>query len=158
MITCLDKYKDKIRFCIIGAINTLIDFSILLILNRGFKVDYIVANYISTTIALVFSFFANKYYTFECKGGNVKKQSLSFTIVTLIGLWLIQPLVMKGINLLLVNWQIGTIKLITLKISSDTIKLIIEKLVATVITLIWNYLFYSRLVFKTTPDDNHPEA
>ena len=132
------KHAEKIRFGIVGIANTALDFAILFILV-ALGLDKIPANYISTGISFVFSFFVNKSFTFKSKGGNAKKQFLYFIIITIIGLWIIQPLIIAGVSVLLANtgWAAPVI-------------LLIAKLIATVASLIWNYLFYSRLVFKKT--------
>lgn len=132
----LKKHAEKIRFGIVGIGNTAIDFIILFALV-ALGVDKIVANYFSTGVAFIASFFINKSFTFKSKGGNVRKQFLLFVIVTIVGLWIIQPLIIGGITAVL---------------SSSTLAaglvLFIAKIIATVASLIWNYLFYSRLVFK----------
>jgi putative flippase GtrA len=132
------KHAEKIRFGIVGIANTAIDF-ILLFALTALGIDKIVANYISTTTAFIFSFFINRSFTFKSTDGNVKKQFLLFVIVTLIGLWVIQPLVITA-----VSWMLSGSSL------AEPILLFIAKVVATVASLIWNYLFYSRLVFKKT--------
>lgn len=130
------KHAEKIRFGIVGIANTALDFSILFLLVT-LGLDKIPANYISTGTAFIFSFFVNKSFTFKSKGGNVKKQFLYFIVITIIGLWIIQPLIISGITHVLVNtgWASGIV-------------LFIAKIIATVASLIWNYIFYSRIVFK----------
>lgn len=131
------KHAQKLRFAIVGGANTALDFALLLLLfNLG--VDKIVANYFSTFVAFIFSFFVNKSFTFKNKGGNVKKQFLIFLAVTAVALWIIQPLIIAGITAI-----IGT----------NSVTLILAKLVATVASLVWNYVFYSRFVFKDKKKD-----
>lgn len=132
----IKKHAEKIRFGIVGVANTALDFAILFLLV-GLGLDKIPANYISTGISFIFSFFVNKSFTFKSKGGNVKKQFAYFIIVTIIGLWVIQPLVITATTTLLsgTGWASAVI-------------LFTAKIIATVASLIWNYLFYSRLVFK----------
>jgi len=136
----IKKHAQKIRFGIVGVANTALDFLILFILV-GLGLDKIPANYISTSIAFIFSFFVNKKFTFKSTSGNVKKQFAVFVVVTIIGLWVIQPLVITGVGWVLTptGWTSGVI-------------LFAAKIVATVASLIWNYLFYSRLVFKKAPE------
>ena len=132
----LRKHAQKIRFGIVGLANTTLDFALLFLLV-AFGLDKIPANYISTGISFIFSFFVNKSFTFKSKGGNVKKQFAYFIVITIIGLWVIQPLIITGVSTLLAGtgWASAFI-------------LLVAKLVATVASLIWNYIFYSRLVFK----------
>jgi putative flippase GtrA len=135
-VELLKKHAQKIRFGIVGLANTALDF-ILLYSFVGLGLDKIPANYLSTGISFIFSFFVNKKFTFKSTTGNAKKQFAIFLVVTMIGLWVIQPLVIAGVAAVLANtgW-------------SSAIILFIAKLIATVASLVWNYLFYSRLVFK----------
>ena len=118
------KNRPKIRFLLVGGTNTAIDFGLLFILN-SFGLPRVSSNTISTGVAFIFSFFANRNFTFSANSGNIKKQMTLFIIVTLFGLWVIQPIIISLISNLLVG-----------------------KIIATAVTLVWNYLFYSRLVFK----------
>jgi putative flippase GtrA len=132
----LKKHAEKIRFAVVGGANTALDFAILFTLV-ALGVDKIVANYISSGSALIFSFFVNKSFTFKNKSGNAKKQFALFIVVTLIGLWVIQPIIIIAISTALAGSGLN-----------ETATLFIAKIVATVASLIWNYLCYSRLVFK----------
>ena len=132
----LKKHAEKVKFIIVGGANTAIDFVILFGLTF-LGVDKIVANFFSTSVALVFSFFVNKSFTFKNETKNAKKQFALFLVITLFGLWVIQPLVILGVTSLTESF-----------ITNSAISLFIAKLVATVASLIWNYIFYSRIVFK----------
>jgi hypothetical protein len=58
------RHADKFRFVMVGGTNTFIDFSILFALTSIGLRD-ITSNFISTSIALTFSFFANKMFTLK---------------------------------------------------------------------------------------------
>ena len=133
MKALLKKHESKLRFAFIGGINTALDFGILFLLT-ALGLDKLVANFFSTSVAFVFSFFANRTFTFKSTG-SAKKQVLPFLIVTLIGLWILQPLVILAITQLLHSLD-------------KALALFIAKLIATVVSLIWNYILYSRFVFK----------
>jgi putative flippase GtrA len=135
----LKKHAEKIRFIIVGGVNTALDFGILFFLTF-LGLDKIVANYFSTGVALIFSFFANKSFTFKHKEGNAKKQFILFLVITLFGLWVIQPIIIWGSTTLLASY-----------IPNEAINLFVAKLIATVASLIWNYILYSRIVFKKLP-------
>ena len=132
----LKKHAEKIKFAIVGGANTVLDFG-LLFLFTFLGVDKIIANYFSTGIALIFSFFANKSFTFKHKGGNAKKQFILFLVITLAGLWILQPIII---------W-VSTASL-EAYLTNEALNLFVAKLIATIASLIWNYLLYSRLVFK----------
>lgn len=132
----LAKHVTKFRFMIVGSANTLIDFGLLFILVSA-GLDKIPSNYISTTIAFIFSFSANRSFTFKSKG-DVKRQIILFLIVTLFGLWVIQPIIIAGAGYVLASFT-----------QDSSVILFISKLFATGVTLIWNYILYARVVYKT---------
>lgn len=132
----IKKHAEKLRFAVVGVANTVLDFAILfLLVNLG--LDKIPANFISTGISFIFSFFVNKSFTFKSKEGNVAKQFAIFILVTIIALWVIQPLIIWGITAALAPSGMN-----------DQLALFIAKVIATIGSLIWNYIFYSRLVFN----------
>lgn len=132
----LKNHAEKIRYILVGGFNTLLDF-VLLFTLVAFGVDKIVANYFSTGAAMIFSFFANKSFTFKDTSGQKKRQFTLFMVVTVIGMWVIQPLVI---------WSVTT--LLESLIPNQSILLFIAKVLATCVSLVWNYYLYSRVVFK----------
>ena len=129
------------RFGIVGGINTALDFGLLFIFTH-LGLPKITANTISTGVAFVFSFFANKKYTFKSSDGNLKREILLFVVVTLFGLWVLQNLVIVAVSPLISSF-----------ISDQSLVLLVSKLLATIVSLIWNYLLYKNLVFKTNNTD-----
>ncbi len=124
------------RFGIVGAANTALDFGLLFILKAlGLPVEF--ANITSTTIAFLFSFFANKKYTFKTSGTNVVREMILFVVVTLTGLWALQTFVI----VLAMPW-------LTAVTHQTDVALLISKLIATVVSMTWNYLLYTYIVFK----------
>ena len=147
----LKKHADKFRFAVIGALNTVIDFVILFVLV-AFGLPAIASNFISTSTALIFSFFANKTFTFKI-AESTKRHFIYFLIITLFGLWVIQPIIIVGVNMLLDPWftEICFVKLVGELLGSwfkaSYLVLLIGKVLATAVTLIWNYLLYRKFVF-----------
>ena len=137
------KHADKLRFAIVGGVNTALDFSILFILTILFNIPKELANFISTSVSFLFSFFANKKYTFKSTSKNLKKQFLLFTIVTLFGLWVIQTIIITAITPVFTNLGVN-----------KPAALLISKLIATAASLIWNYTLYSRVVFKKSKNSS----
>jgi len=134
-----EKLKNShqvVRYGVVGFVNTVLDFGLLFLLRSiGFPVEF--ANICSTGIAFVFSFFANKKITFKTTDTNVAREMVLFVIVTLFGLWVLQTPV---INL--------TMPLINHLVHNQNIALLFAKLIATGVSLLWNYVLYSRVVFK----------
>lgn len=126
----------KIRFGLVSSISTIIDFCILLTLT-SFGFSIIGANFISTSISFVFSFFASKKYAFKTPDRHIKHEAIKFVIITLFGIWVIQPLLIWPLEPLIRSIGLHGILVV-----------VIAKLVASTATFIWNYLFYTRLVFR----------
>lgn len=134
----LIKNKQQVgRFVIVGIANTIIDFVLLFILKAA-GLPVVPANFISSTTAFVFSFTANKNYTFKDSGGDIQRQIILFIIITLIGLWLFQNIVIFFTEPACVN--------IT---GSNEAGLLISKLLATSVSMTWNYVMYAHVVFKS---------
>lgn len=128
--------SKKIRFGLVGLVNTGVDFSILFILARIIGLPVIVANVISTSCSMTVSYLLNKKAVFGNTDKNNKRQVALFVIVTLTGLWGLQSLIIMIVSELLRDM-----------FNSDVI-LLVAKLLATVASLIWNYILYSRVVFR----------
>lgn len=130
--------NQKIKFATIGALNTALDFAILFSL-KALGINVAFSNIVSTGVTFILSFILNKKITFnstnKTKQENIK-EFLSFTIITLFGLWVIQTLVIYIITSILSNILISNITLF------------IAKIIATIFSLIWNFVLYKKVVFK----------
>ena len=138
------------KFGAVGVLNTLIDFSIFNLLSGLLKFGILQANIVSTTIAMIFSFSANKKLVFKPGKGSLIRQAVIFFAVTAFGLYVL---------------QLGTIKLLTdIWLAPISIGLAVAhfvgiighdqflakngaKAAATVVSLAWNYVMYKKVVF-----------
>lgn len=136
IIVVIKNKTEKARFGVVGLANTALDFGILLGLT-SFGVPAVIANYPSSTAAVIFSFFANKKYTFKATGTNLKREIILFLIFTLFCAWVLQPL-----TILIVQYILSLIAI------SGVVSVVVAKVIATIVTLTWNYLTYSRYVFN----------
>lgn len=127
------KHDQKLRFALVGGLNTALDFGLLFLLV-WLGLPKIGSNYISTGVAFIFSFFMNRSFTFKSEG-EAKKQFIPFLVVTMIGIWVFQPIVILAVT------SVGSIV-------NDYITLFAAKMLASVASLIWNFLMYKRFVFK----------
>ncbi len=133
----IDNRSEKFRFGAVGVINTLIDLGLLFTLKYiGFPI--IAANTISTAIAFVGSFTLNKKVVFRAYNSSVKREIALFIIVTIFGLWVLQPIVLIIIR-----------ELMSPNYSSSYLVLLVSKICATCVTVVWNYITYSRVVFRS---------
>jgi putative flippase GtrA len=135
--------KQFSKFVIVGGINTGIDFFVLYVLVKVTGVtsgiELFILNAISFSVAVVNSYFMNKYWTFEDKS-KTEQESFKFSqffIISIIGI---------GING-------GILTLITGNVSplfglSKELWVLAAKLAATGFSLIWNFVGYKIFVFR----------
>ena len=140
------------KFGVVGILNTLIDFGIFNALTKFAGFGLIQANIVSTTVAMIFSFVLNKRVVFEKGDGSVARQAIMFFVVTAFGLYVIQ----NGIIWILTDVWVGPVNLVVNIVRSVHIHILSDgfyinnsaKAVATVASLIWNYIMYKKIVFK----------
>ena len=146
-------YARAGKFGAVGILNTAIDFGIFNLMFAVFGAGILVANVISTTIAMIFSFFANRHVVFKASDGSAMKQALWFFVVTAFGLYVLQ----LGILHLLTSWWTAPLTLVVAiahslglghVLSDRFIRNNSAKAVATVASLIWNYYTYKMVVFN----------
>lgn len=130
---------EKVRFASVGVINTLVDFVIFLTLAKIIGFPAVIANVFSTSCGLTVSYLLNKKAVFGSTNTNNRQQIAQFVIVTLFGLWVLQAIVIT---------TVGIVLDMLVPQMSAVVVLIFAKAVATLVSLTWNYLWYSRVVFK----------
>jgi putative flippase GtrA len=135
--------RQFLKFAVIGVINTGVDFGILNLLvwiTDTSKDDpkLIFLNIISFSIAVVNSYWLNKKWAFQDQGsGDTGKKFSKFLIVSIIGV-AINTTVLKFISAN-VDPLFGL---------NDQLWINVAKIVATGISLIWNFIGYKLLVFR----------
>ena len=73
------KYSRFLRFLIVGASSTLIDFLLYMLLSNS--LDLMLSKLISMSLASVYSFFVNRKWTFESNDSSIKTKALFFCVV-----------------------------------------------------------------------------
>lgn len=125
------------RFGSVGLINTAVDFLIFAFLTSIVGLHYVAANTISTGSALGLSYFLNGKLTFRSRLNG--KNAALFVSTTLVGLWVLQPIVITLFE-----------PLLSPIVSGAAIKdagLLASKVVATGFSLLWNFVMYKYVVF-----------
>ena len=126
------------KFAQVGVLNTAIDFGILnlLIFVTGITsgLSIIPLNAISFSIAIINSFFWNEKWVFKTKK---EANFITFVVVTLIGL-----AINSGIVYAITTFVPPTF------VDSQKLWVNLAKVLATGISLIWNFTGYRLIVFK----------
>lgn len=140
-----------LRFCMVGIINTLVDVPLFVALHSA-GLNVLVANIISTSLALIVSLILNYKFTFKDRNLSRARIVLYFAI-TLVGIWILQPLVISGL-LQLNNHLHLTNFLVQLFGHQKQLDSLIAKLGSLAASLVWNYAWYSRVIFKPNSTKN----
>lgn len=126
-----------VRFCLIGLLNMVIDFSIFNLLSFSFGLagfNYVIFKGVSFVVASINSFLWNKKWVFKKKEGDKKQVSLFFTIASL------------G---LLINTLTASVTFEFLKSEINTsLAANIGVACGVVVVTLWDFLGYKFLVFK----------
>lgn len=131
--------KQFIKFSLVGVTNTIIDFSAYFFLTRVLAVHFLVANIISFTIAVSWSYFLNKRWTFRDTDTRTGVQFFKFVLVNIVGLALNE----------------GTLSLVVLVFGAHDLA---AKLIAVVIVVIWNFFINRTWTFTQHSGKVAPEA
>lgn len=151
--TALAQTKQVGKFGLVGIINTLLDFGVYNIMFSLVGLKPIPANLIAATVAMTFSFIANKRFVFDQKAGSVLRQAALFLLVTATALYVIQNIVIYGLTELWL-WPlelaydiVGSLGL-SGALSQEFVVNNGAKAIATGFSMVWNYLLYKKVVFK----------
>ncbi len=138
------------QFGLVGVVNTLIDFGLFNILSAPGRLTLVQANLISTTVAMIVSFFANRKLVFREHSGPFWRQVISFYLVTAFGLYVLQTGTIKLLTEVWLGPADAAVTLCHALGVSGHDQFIIKnfaKLVGTIISLAWNYVAYKKVVF-----------
>lgn len=138
-----------VRFGLVGVVNTLVDLALFTVLSL-LGTATVPANLVSTSAGAACSFLLNRGFTFRARAGRLRRQVLLFVLVNVVGLWVLHPLVIVAVAAALpvaVPALVGAA---------------LPKSVAIAVGLGWNFLLYSRVVFRggrpAPPRQNRAEA
>lgn len=133
--------KQAIKFVLVGTLNTIVDLGVLnlLIFISGVAsgLGYTAFKGVSFILAVINSYFFNKFWTFKSRGGAAKREFVQFFVVSVIGFG-----INVGVASLVVN-IIGVKLGIAPKIWAN-----IGAVCATLAAMTWNFLGYKFIVFK----------
>jgi putative flippase GtrA len=122
-----NNHKSFLRFCIVGAVNTAIDFTAFLILYYGFGTGVLLANITAFSLAVLNSYVLNKVWVFGDRDQPSLPQIMKFIGIAVSGLFLSSVIVVLG---------------------SLFMDAVLAKLIAIIVTLFWNYIGSRIFVFR----------
>ncbi|MBI5621698.1 GtrA family protein [Candidatus Falkowbacteria bacterium] len=126
--------RQLLKFCLVGAVNTAVDFIMYISLTRGWSwwaAQYLLANAIAFLTANIFSFIVNKSWTFDdFANQSYHWQYLKFFLVSVTALLLVE-----GVLFITVYWFDGY----------D----LVGKALGTVLAIIWSFVLHRRWTFQS---------
>lgn len=126
--------RQFMKFGIVGAMNTLIDYAIFSALVYGAHVHFLLANALSFSIAVTNSYILNRRWTFRSDNPNKTTEAAKFLAVNLIGLGMSELLLQLFVD----RWSISKL---------------VAKALAVVVVLCWNYFGTRIWAFRRPPAD-----
>lgn len=124
------------RFAGVGVCNTAIDWAVFLLLHDDLGIT--VANFVSSSCGMVFSFVVNGLFTFRAERLTLRQAGL-FVATTGAVMWVAQPLLIHGWLWLLEPFVDGT-----------DLRLGLAKLASIACSLALNFAAYRLVVWPVT--------
>ena len=123
------KYAVFLKYAFVGCLGTAIDLGSLYVFIDRLHIHLLVATALSFMLAVINNFTLNKYWTFQNKSSNVRKQFIKFLIVSTIGLMLTEMCMAFFVYALNI-WYMAS------------------KLITSGLVLMWNFLANKYWTFK----------
>lgn len=124
-------FVQFVRFGVVGAINTVLDFGVYVALTRSFvfwSEHIVLAAVASFIVAVTSSFLLNNYWTFRMDASGLHRKGVKFIVVAVGGL----------------IWSAVILYSLTTAGMYD----IFAKVIATGIVMIWNFTLQKFWTFK----------
>jgi len=86
LLNRLPLMKEFIKFCLVGLTNLAVDFFVYWLLTRFFNWYYLLAAVASFLVAVSWSFFLNKRWTFRHRGGNLSRLYVKFFLANAVSI------------------------------------------------------------------------
>jgi putative flippase GtrA len=143
------------KFVAVGAVNFLVDYGVLTLLNVVLGWPLVLSNIISYSCGVINSFLLNRYWTFKMKLSFFKRYSIRLNNRTVHPVFVSFDF-LKFIFVNLVSLGVNTLAVYIL---GDLYGLptIFAKLIATAFSFIVNFAGNKLLVFKDKPAENVQE-
>lgn len=142
----MKKLIDQIlKFGVVGFIAFFIDFGLFKLLSSVFGIYYMVANFFSFTVSLVFNYVASMKFVFERKENiNKRVEFIIFTVLSVIGLILNEIIIFGCVDG--VYYRLPVLQQNMSQAWAETF----GKIVATGIVMVYNFI--TRKIFLEKKD------
>jgi putative flippase GtrA len=146
LFTNRKEQKRFAKFAFVGAIGTVVDYSVFNLFAYALGFEEIFAQGISFTVAVISNFILNRYWTFrDSRSKRLRVQLFQYVLVNFVGL-LIRTPIFAGFVALFTSLLIGRV----LPFGIDPVWLAHNLALAGAIgvVLLWNYFVNRRWTFS----------
>jgi putative flippase GtrA len=119
-----------LKYCIVGGIGAITDFSIFTVLIKFFLINYLLANILSITVALIIVYLLQKNWTFQYSTSKNTKTIQRYLVSVAI-----TYLLNNGVLIVLVE--------------TFGYNVIISKVIQVILSTVWGYCLTNYFVFNT---------
>lgn len=131
-----------------GILNTIGDFVIFNVLYGLAHFPLIVANMCAVTIMMSVSLQLNRRFVFGNKDGRRGAQAVKFAVVTLLGLYVIQNVILIAALGILEG-----MRALSGLLANNFVQVNIAKAIGVGASAVWDFVLYKLWVFRVAPDD-----
>ena len=100
--------SNFVRFVIVGVLNTAIGTAVMFLSYNFLHTGYWISSALNYIVGSIFSYFANKYFTFNCKKKSWKEAVrfvLNISICYFIAYGLAQPIVIRLFSFIKISFS-----------------------------------------------------
>ena len=126
------KFKEYFLYLLFGGLTTVVNYAVYIPLTRFLGLDEIVANVIAWIVAVAFAYVTNRIWVFESRATGAKAVTLE---------------IVKFVTGRLVTLGTETL-LLWIFVDICHFNDIVIKIIASVVTIILNYIFSKFIIFK----------
>lgn len=144
----LDKktLRQLLTFGVVGMLNTASDFAIFNVLYGLVHVPLLLANMMTVTLVMSMSLYLNRRFVFGATHKSYASYIAKFLLVTLVGLYVLQNVILVTVLGILEGMQ-----QLTGIFANHLVQVNIAKAIGVIGSAIWNFTLYRAWVFRKTP-------
>ncbi len=119
-----------VKFIIVGALCAGFDMFFFILLNEYFQINYLVANFISTFLAILLNYVLSKKWVFKSGKYSARVELIAFVLFSVAGFFINQILIWLFVEKIFLDPKYG-------------------KLLAIILVAIFNFVTKKVFVFKS---------
>lgn len=120
---------EVIKFLVVGGLSAFLEFSLLILFVERAAMDYLYGNILAFGITNIFTYLLSRKYVFPASGQHRAYEAAMFFICLLGGLLVNQVVLWVMVEFTAIDYRIA-------------------KVIAILVTVIWNYFTRKHIVFR----------